>query len=69
MEYIDIIGSILFYLGIQFLILLKQLPKIKQQHEVMLEINFNKTSNFVILHNIYFAFYPACGDVVRSERS
>ena len=35
----------------------------------MLEINFNKTSNLVILHNIYFAFYPACGDVVRSERS
>ena len=69
MAYIDIIGSILFYWGIQSLIYWIHLPKIEKLHEIMLELHFNKNSNFVILHNIYFAFYPACGDVVRSERS
>ena len=69
MAYIDIIGSILFYLDIQSLLYWIHLPKIEKIHEIMLKLNFNKNSNLVILHNIYFAFYPACGDVVRSERS
>ena len=68
MAYIDIIGSILFYLDIHSLIYWIHIPKIEKHHESW-ELNFNKNSNFVILHNIYFAFYPACGDVVRSERS